>query len=100
MRFARGDEFFFDAQMHFQRAALEPASAAPRQMRRLGMLPDAEDARIECARFGFAPGRLEFHNEVQSRPSKVARARRVGVGCFISEPQAKLGFSSREALSH
>src|SRR5271155_3810833 len=56
MRLARGEEFLFDAEMHFERAALEPASAAPRQMRRLGMLPDSQDTRIEGACFSLAPG--------------------------------------------
>src|SRR5487761_1782454 len=57
MRFVRGCEIFFNAEMNFERAPLEPAAAARGQMSRLGLFGNSEQAGIEGARLGLASRR-------------------------------------------
>jgi hypothetical protein len=46
----RRSEFLLDAQMHFQCAALEPATSAPCEVLRLAHLGNTQEARIERSR--------------------------------------------------
>jgi hypothetical protein len=74
MRFPRGPEIRFDAEVDFQSSLLKPDSAAHGEMWRLGLLNQSQDARVE------RPRRLLF----------VRRHRQLdvfdGVGFHINRP--------------
>ena len=53
MCFARRNEFLLDSEMNLERATLEPASAALRQMGWLGLLSNSQQAGIKGARVIF-----------------------------------------------
>src|SRR5258706_301032 len=52
-RLARGPEVGFAPQVHFERASLDPAAAALRQLRRLRLLGDPQQPAVEFPRLGL-----------------------------------------------
>lgn len=57
MRFLRGPELGFDAQMQLEVARLEPHAAAPGEIFGLGHFGEAEQTRVEVAGLVFFAGR-------------------------------------------
>ena len=64
---AGGPEIGVHAEMKAERPRAEPNAAARRKMRRLGLLNQAENARIEVSRDRFLPGRHCQLNVIEAK---------------------------------